>query len=237
MAVEYDRGRPEYPLAVIGALGAELGLAPGARVLDLGAGTGKVSRALLAVGFDVLAVEPLAPLRELLAQSIGAERVLEGTAEAIPVADASVNAVTIGDAFHWFDQRAALAEIARVLRPGGGLAILITLPDWSGASWAHEVGQLVMESRPDHPHFDGPPWHEAVRAAGGWSDPVEITVKVPQATSPDRIVAHLASISWIAGMTDDERQSFLGRIRALIDAGETPPELPARVVIGLTRPV
>ena len=90
VADAYERGRPEYAPAVVGALGAELGLVTGARVLDLAAGTGKLTRALLAGGLDVVAVEPLAAMRERLAAAIGAERVREGLAEAIPLADASL---------------------------------------------------------------------------------------------------------------------------------------------------
>jgi SAM-dependent methyltransferase len=136
-------------------------------VLDLAAGTGKLTRALLGVGLDVVAVEPQAQLREILVASVGAEHVLDGVAEEIPLPDASVAAVTVADAFHWFNQAAALREIQRVLIAGGGLAVLRILPDWSGASWAHEVGTLIAELRPDHPQFEGPRWQEVARAEGG----------------------------------------------------------------------
>jgi ubiquinone/menaquinone biosynthesis C-methylase UbiE len=148
VADAYERGRPEYAPAVVGAIAAELHLAPAAPVLDLAAGTGKLTRALLAAGLDVTAVEPQAPLREILTAGIGGERVRDGLAEAIPLPDRSVDAVTAADAFHWFDHALALAEIRRVLRPGGGLAVLSTVPDWSGASWAHEVGTLMAECAP-----------------------------------------------------------------------------------------
>ena len=234
VADAYERGRPDYPPAVVGALAAELHLAPAAHVLDLAAGTGKLSRALLAHGLDVAAVEPLPQLRELLAQQIGAERVHEGVAEAIPLADATVDAVTVADAFHWFDPARALTEIRRVLRPRGGLAVLTVVPDWSGASWAHELGTLVQGVRPEHPHFDGPRWQDAVCAAGGWTTPREVRVTTSQPASAEAITDYLASISWIAAMPGDERIATLGRIRALVDAGETPAELPVHVVVGLT---
>jgi SAM-dependent methyltransferase len=233
VAAEYERGRPGYPPAAVGALAAELGLGPGAPVLDLAAGTGKLSRALLAGGLDVVAVEPLAPLRETLAERIGPERLLEGVAEQIPLPDQSVDAVTVADGFHWFDQAAALTEIARVLRPGGGLAILSTAPDWSGASWAHDLGTLVTDSRPEHPHFDGPPWQDAVRAAGGWTGIREIRVTTPQPADPERIVDHMSSISWIAALPDDERTEIIQRFREVVQSGETPSEMPVHVVIGL----
>jgi SAM-dependent methyltransferase len=234
VAGAYERGRPEYAPAVVGALAAELQLAPGATVLDLAAGTGKLTRALLAAGLDAVAVEPQASLREVLSAGIGPDRVLDGIAEAIPLADASVDAVTVGDAFHWFDQRAALAEIRRVLRPGAGLAVLATVPDWGGASWAHELGTLIVSTRPEHPHFDGPSWQNTVRAAGGWSAPREIRVTTSHPADPERIVDHVASMSWVAGMPDGERAEMLAKVSAVIDAGDTPDELPVHVVVGMT---
>lgn len=230
----YERGRPEYAPAAVGALAAELGIAPGAAVLDLAAGTGKLSRPLLAAGFDVVAVEPQAPLRDRLAASIGPERVREGLAEAIPLPDASVEAVTVADGFHWFSHARALAEIRRVLTPHGGLAVLSTAPDWSGASWGHELGSLIMRLRPEHPYFDGPPWQEAVRAAGGWAAPREIRVITSQPADPSRIVDYVASMSFVAALPEDERAEWLAQVASLVEAGETPAELPVQVVVGLT---
>jgi SAM-dependent methyltransferase len=234
VADTYERGRPDYAPAVIGALAAELALARGDRVLDLGAGTGKLTRALLAAGLDVTAVEPQAELREVLTGIVGTARVLDGTAEAIPLPDDCVAAVTVADAFHWFDQAAALAEIRRVLSPGGGLAVIAMVPDWRGASWAHELGLLVQRTRPEHPHFDGPSWQEAVRAAGGWSEPREVRVSTTRPVDPERIVDHLASFSWVAAMDKDQRAETLAQATELVRAGHTPAELPLHVVLGLT---
>jgi SAM-dependent methyltransferase len=234
VADAYERGRPEYAPAVVGALAAELALAPGARVLDLAAGTGKLSRSLLAAGLDVVAVEPQEPLRDALAAGIGAERVREGVAEAIPLPDDSVDAVTVADGFHWFEHAQALAEIRRVLRPGCGLVVLVTVPDWSGASWAHELGTLLQDIRPEHPFFDGPPWQEAVRAAGGWTEPREIRVITSQPLDPSRIVDYVASMSFVAALPEDHRAQRLAQVSALVEAGETPAELAVQVVIGLT---
>jgi SAM-dependent methyltransferase len=230
----YERGRPEYAPGVVGALTAELGIAPGAPVLDLAAGTGKLTRALVAAGLDVVAVEPQEPLRERLAATVGSERVRDGVAEAIPLADAAVEAVTVADGFHWFDQARALIEIRRVLRPSGGLAVISTVPDWRGASWAHGLGTLIERVRPEHPHFDGPPWQEAVQAAGGWTPPREIRVTSLQPADPERIVAWVASMSFVAALPEDERVACLAQVTELVDAGETPTELPVHAVIGLT---
>jgi SAM-dependent methyltransferase len=230
----YERGRPEYAPAVVGAIAAELRIPARAVVLDLAAGTGKLSRALLGAGLNVVAVEPQPTLREVLAAGIGPERVRDGVAEAIPFPDGSVAAVTVADAFHWFDQAAAVEEIRRVLRPAGGLAVLSTAPDWGGASWAHEVGELIAGLRPEHPHFDGPSWQDAVRAAGGWTEPRELRVTTSLLARPDRIVDYMASMSWVAAMPAGQRAETLAQVDAIVSAGETPTELGVHVLIGLT---
>ena len=229
----YERGRPDYPLAVAGAIAAELRVPVGGRVLDLAAGTGKLTRVLLASGLDVVAVEPQPQLRELLAAAIGPERVRDGLAEAIPLPDASVAAVTVADAFHWFDHAPALAEIGRVLVPGGGLAVLSTTPDWSGVTWAHEVGSLLDSLRPAHPHHDGPPWQDAVRAAGGWTAPRDVRLTATQPSDVSRLLDYVASISWIAAQPEGRRAETLAQVEAIVRAGETPPELPVHVKVTL----
>jgi SAM-dependent methyltransferase len=234
VADAYERGRPEYTPAVAEAIAAELRLAPSARVLDLAAGTGKLTRALLAAGFDVIAVEPLAQLREILAASVGAQRVLDGLAEEIPLQDESVAAVTVAEAFHWFDHARALREIERVLLPGGGLAVLRTLPDWSGASWAHEVGTLIAELRPQHPQFDGPSWQQTAEAQGCWTPPREVRLTMSRPASPQEMLDYIASMSWMAALPDDRRDETISRIGELVASGETPAELPVHVVVGFT---
>jgi len=233
VAGAYERGRPDYPPAVVGALAAELGLDRDAPVLDLAAGTGKLTRALLAFGLDVIAVEPLPSLREVLAERVGEARVREGVAESIPLPDGSVDAVTVADAFHWFDHASALAEIGRVLGGIGGLAVLTTVPDWRGASWADELGQLMAGLRPSHPQFDGPSWREAVREARDWSDPREIRLTVTLPASPQRVIDYMSSVSWIAALGDDDRADALDRVTELVHEGETPDELPVHVMVGL----
>jgi ubiquinone/menaquinone biosynthesis C-methylase UbiE len=235
VADAYERGRYDYEPAVIGALAAELRLSPGDRVLDLAAGTGKLTRILVDWGLDVTAVEPHQAMRERLAAHIEGERILEGFAEAIPLPDRSVSAVTVGDGFHWFDSAVALEEIRRVLEPGGGLAILATLPDWTGASWADEIGAMMERLRPEHPYFDGPSWQDAVRTAGGWSEPRQIRVTTPQSARPERMVDFLNSMSWVAAMPEDQREETLAEITALVDSGETPAEIDVHVIIGLAK--
>jgi SAM-dependent methyltransferase len=230
----YERGRPEYAPAVIGATVAELGIRPGDPVLDLAAGTGKLTTALVEYGLDVLAVEPQEALRRVLVQKIGAARVRAGLAEQIPLADGSVDAVMIADAFHWFDRPRALAEIRRVLTPGGGLALLYTVPDWSGASWAHELGTLVTDARPEHPNFDGRPWQEFVREADGFAEPRQLRVTTYSPADTEGVLAYVASISWIAALPEPQRADLLARMRAIVQGGKTPEHLGLHVDVGLS---
>jgi ubiquinone/menaquinone biosynthesis C-methylase UbiE len=126
---EYARTRPDYPGAALDWIARTTGLEPGADVLDLAAGTGKLTRSLAARGYRLVAVEPLPGMRGQLVHDLPDVRVLDGTAEQIPLGDTSLDAVLVGQAFHWFEPYAALDEIARVLRSGGWLVLLWNLWD------------------------------------------------------------------------------------------------------------
>jgi hypothetical protein len=123
-----------------------------------------------------------------------------------------------------------------VLRPGGGLALLTTYPDWSGASWADELGNRIADLRPEHPFFDGTPFAEVLAAAGGWTPPREVRVTTTRPADPARVVDYAESMSFVAALPDEERASWLADAAALVEAGETPATWPVHVVIALTRP-
>lgn len=233
LADVYERGRPDYPAAVIDTLIAELDLSAGAPVLDLAAGTGKLTRALVAAGLDVTAVEPLEPLRAVLADSVGAGRAHDGVAEQIPFEDGAFAAVTAADAFHWFDPDPALAEMRRVLAPGGRLALISTIPDWGDAPWGAELGALLTGMRAEHPYFDGPPWRDTIAAAPGWTAPRRVKVTTRQALGPARIADYVRSMSWVAALAEPARTRMLARVEALVATG-TPDTLAIHAVMWLS---
>jgi SAM-dependent methyltransferase len=206
----YERGRPEYPAAAI-AFVAGL-LPPGAELLDLAAGTGKLTRPLLAAGLRVTAVEPVAEMRAALPGAV------DGTAEAIPLGDGSVEGVTVGQAFHWFDGDAALAEIARVLRPGGLLALL-----WNRRVEEDPVNAAIEEIigpyREDTPSHRGSPWRAAFERTTLFGPlSVELFDNVLEQDA-DGIEARVGSISFIAALAEGERESLLERARAIASSG------------------
>jgi protein-L-isoaspartate O-methyltransferase len=125
----YERTRPEYPPDAVAWLADRLELRPESVVVDVAAGTGKLTRLLVPSGARVVAVEPLPEMRAQLREAVPGVEALEGTAEAPPLPDACADAVTVAAAFHWFRRDEALAEFARVLRPGGRLAIVYNLRD------------------------------------------------------------------------------------------------------------
>jgi SAM-dependent methyltransferase len=188
VAAEYERHRPEYPEEALRWAVEQVRLEPGARVLDVGAGTGKLTRGLVALGFEVVAVEPGAPMLEQLQAAVPEAEVHEGSAESIPLPGESVDGAFAGQAFHWFDRERALPELHRVICARGGLALLWNWWD-ERDPLQHELGKLV-----------GYGGHEPYRAeelpGAPWFREVDRTVvETVQESSPDALVAYLSTAS------------------------------------------
>ena len=215
LAEQYERARPTYAAEAVALLTRELGLAPGRRVLDLAAGTGKLTRLLAGTGADVVAVEPLAAMRDAFAGAVPGVEILEGTAEAIPLPDASVDAVTVAQAFHWFDPPPALAELARVLRPGGGLALLWNERDES-VPWVAELSE-AMHWTSERPYDGTTDWAAIVAGDGRFTPLRTETVRFEQDVDVDLLCERVASSSYVAVMADCERIALLERVRAVVD--------------------
>jgi SAM-dependent methyltransferase len=227
-AAVYGRGRPGYPPPVVERIVAELGVTtsrPPARVLDLGAGTGLLTRPLLAAGLDVVAVEPLAGMRAALAAAVGAERALEGRAEAIPLPDRSLDGAVSADAFHWFDGPRAAAELHRVLRPGAGLVLswFVGPGDESPLDWdperERELRALLepLWERARHPSITLGRRGEAIAAHDGFAPIRRTDVAFEDAVDREGFLAWVASFSVVGALGEDERAAFLERAAETFD--------------------
>jgi SAM-dependent methyltransferase len=233
---QYDRSRPPYTAEVLSALTTGCGVKPGARVLDLGAGTGLLTRPLLDAGYEVIAVEPLEGMRTALASAIGAERVHDGTAEAIPLPDASIDAVVCGDAYHWFDADRAPAELHRVLRPGGGLGLTwrwADSPDDNG--WVKALGRLLESVRPEHPGFTVDRGTDGLARHGGFEPVRRERVTFTHTTDADGVCAYVASITFVALLPADRRAALLRDVAGLLERTQQPFAMPMFADVWLTR--
>lgn len=207
-ALAYDRGRPDWPPDLLDALP----LGADATVLDLGAGTGKLTRLLSARYTRAIAVEPDSRMRELISDA----DVLAGTAEEIPLPDASVDGVFAAEAFHWFDGQVAVAEIARVLRPGGVLALL-----WSRFDSADRVlpkDVLPASTTPTkHGLVKTGEWERAFD--GSRFEPFhEMQVEAQREVSRQELLDFFASLSPVTALGDEDRRAALERVDATLSS-------------------
>lgn len=205
VAADYERYRPEYPRDALEWAVDRLALTAGSRVLDIGAGTGKLTRGLVALGLDVVAVEPGPPMLGQLRAALPAVEAYEGSAEAIPLPDATVDGVFAGQAYHWFDPPKALPELCRVLRPGGGLALL-----WNWGDGRHplqaRIGDILgrEDNRFTHDAPD-PRYFERVDAT---------VIESAAPTTPAGLVARVATTSMMLTAEAGRRAEMLGELRA-----------------------
>jgi SAM-dependent methyltransferase len=204
-AAAYERGRPPYPAEAVDWL-----LPQGAlRVLDLGAGTGKLTRQLRDRGLDVIAVEPSEGMREQLARAVPGVAVYDGSAEQIPLPDHSVDAVLVAQAWHWVDRGRAVPEVARVLGPGGRLGLVWNIRD-EREDWVAELGRILHDPG-DHRRGDrgivGPPFGPVEHRDVEWTHRL----------SRDELIDLAASRSYVITMTDQERAAVLAGVARLAD--------------------
>jgi SAM-dependent methyltransferase len=222
-AREYELGRPLWPEELVDRVIAELDLEADKTVLDLGAGTGKLTRALVPRFGRVYAVEPDDAMRDVLEEVVPGAEALPGTAEAIPLADHEVDAVFSGEAFHWFATPEALAEIVRVLRPRGALIVFWNI----GLEYPEsgdEVDALIDETMerggaPGLPRVLSGEWRGPI-AAAGFEDLREDEVERELVTDREGWIANLLSVSSIAAQPDEERRAFAAQLRELVPPGE-----------------
>lgn len=215
-AIEYEAARPGYPDALLD----ELPLADASTVLDLGAGTGKLTRVLVRRYARVFAVEPLEGMRAILEQVVPEAESRAGRAEEIPLEDASLDAVLAGQAFHWFANDTAVAEIARVLRPGGVVALIWNRGDPHPSPLPGAYNEY-MESlqAPTAQVLDGLPTVEELLARGPFGRVREAATVHRQQQARDGVLAFARSVSWVAQRPAAEQDAIMRRLDALLPAG------------------
>src|SRR5262245_7676038 len=236
----YERGRLEYSTEAIEALIRELGIGPGKRVLDLAAGTGKLTRQIAPAGADIVAVEPIAEMRAKLQATSPDVGVIDGTAEAIPLENHSVDAVVVGQAFHWFDGIRAVSEIRRVLKPDGALGLIWQARD-QRLPWIERLDEIIDRADDGHPRFRTMVWREGFDRTALFGPLRTADFETVQRGSRDTIVDRVASISYIAAMPEGRRKRVLDEVRELLATDPATKdadviELPYRAYTYWTRP-
>lgn len=223
-AADYVAGRPDYPADLVAWL-----LGDARDVVDVGAGTGKLTAALVGGGRRVTAVEPDAGMLDALRVEVPAATAVIGAAQRLPLPDASADAVVLGQAWHWVEVVAASREAGRVLRPGGALGLIWNVRD-SRVPWVRALGGIMRGSAAEEAiEHDavrvGAPFGALERREGRWTRPLTV----------DQVLAMAASRSYVIALRPDDREALLGGIRTLLathpdTAGRERVELPYRTV-------
>jgi SAM-dependent methyltransferase len=233
-AETYDRSRPTYPADAIGWLVDSLRIRPGATVADVAAGTGKLTRLLVPSGASVIAVEPVEGMWRVLRRAVPAVPALAATAEALPLVDESVDAITVAQAFHWFDAETALPELRRVLRHGGRLGLIWNARD-RGIEWVDQIWGVMDRLEKHAPWRDHDHWYESAFDAEQWFGPLHKTeFHHEQTLTPEGVVERFRGVSHLAVLTPAEREPHLQEIRDVLHnhpdtAGKSEVAIPYRV--------
>jgi SAM-dependent methyltransferase len=207
----YERARPSYPVEAVRWLVEATGLGPGKTVLDVGAGTGKLTRLLASSGARVVAVEPIAEMRALIEDA----ETVEGTAEALPFDDGSADAITVAQAFHWFDLERALPELHRVLRPGGHLALVWNMRDLRDPV-QRGVEELLAPLRAYTPQQQLGAWREPLARSPLFGEGERRHFRFEQRFTAGDLCDRVASTSFVAAMPAVDRDALLVRVRAVV---------------------
>ncbi|HEX2504852.1 MAG TPA: class I SAM-dependent methyltransferase [Gaiellaceae bacterium] len=212
---EYERGRPSFPADAVACLVEALRIERGRTVLDLAAGTGKLTRLLADTGARVVAVEPADGMRRRLERSLPEVVALGGTAEAIPLGGGTVDAVTVAQAFHWFDGDAALAEIHRVLVPGGRLGLV-----WNGREererWQAKLGRIMESRRGDTPRYLNGGWRTAFDRTSLFGPLRHARFEIVHELEPEAVVDRVLSVSFVAALPAEERAQVAMEVSGLL---------------------
>ena len=227
-APDYVRGRPDYPPELLGWLTGEMGVSADTRVVDLAAGTGKFTRLLAKTGARVIAVEPVAGMRQALRAALPHVEALEGTATDIPLGDGIAAAVVCAQAFHWFANENALAEIARVLEAGGRLGLVWNVRD-DRIPWVKRISAILDSRESDTPRHASGEWRRLFPSR--WFGPLHESefAHVHTGSPEDVVLARVKSVSFIAALPREGLAQVETEVRAVIDSE---PELRGKREVG-----
>jgi ubiquinone/menaquinone biosynthesis C-methylase UbiE len=231
----YERARPEYPPEAVAWIAEQLVLRAGRTVLDLGAGTGKLTRALVTTGADVIAVEPGEAMLAQLVRAVPAAKALHGAAESIPLADASVDAITAGQSFHWFRHDEAIPELHRVLRSGGSVALVWNTRDQS-VQLQRDLSELIEPlfavKRPGSES-----WASPLIESDLFEEPEERRFRFSQVLDADMLAERVASISFVAAAPVERRKSLEEQLRQIVAAHGGTVDFPYETIAYVSRKV
>ncbi|HVM13864.1 MAG TPA: methyltransferase domain-containing protein [Egibacteraceae bacterium] len=229
-AEAYERGRPAYPQVAVQWLVDLLDLRPGRLVVDLAAGTGKLTRMLVPTGATVVPVEPVLGMCSVLAEAVPDVPIVAGAAEQLPVADAGVDVVTVAQAFHWFDGSRALAEVHRVLSPGGWLALVWNRRDLQDPVH-QEISRIIDPYRGDTPSHHCEHWRRPLQETRLFNRPQEVAFANEQVLDVNGLVDRVMSTSFLAALSTGKQQAVVASLRALAVRHEGSVVLPYRTEI------
>jgi SAM-dependent methyltransferase len=230
----YERARPSYPAGAVSWLVDALGIAPGRTVVDVAAGTGKLTRLLAPFRSALRAVEPVDGMRSYLVATVPGVPAVSALAEALPFAAGTVDAITVAQAFHWFDAGAALAEFHRVLSPGARLGLIWNARDRS-VGWVDAVWSIMEHVERRAPWRDHDQWRETAFVDQPWFGPLrEATFHHEQLLTPDEVVDRIRSVSHVAVLPGQEQAAVLDGVRSVLErdpltSGRDVVALPYRV--------
>jgi len=231
---DYEAARPSYPADAVEWLAEHLRLAPATRVCDVAAGTGKLTRLLEPTGAELLALEPVPGMRATFRELLPDVPLVAGTAEQLPFAAASLDAITVAQAWHWFDHVRATAEAARVLRPNGRLGLVWNARDRS-EEWVDAVWSIMDRIEKRAPWRDHENWRDsALSGMPGFGELHAAQFRHTQQLTTEGVVRRIASVSHVAVLPDAERAAVLDEVRTVLAThpavrGRDVVELPYRV--------
>ena len=221
----YERARPSYPDEAVRWIAEQTGLGYDSVVADVGAGTGKLTRLLLSTHATVIAIEPVESMRGVLVERVPGCVVLDGVAEELPLEDASMDAVTVAQAFHWFDHAKAIPELHRVLRPGGHLVLIWNSRDMRDPL-QRGLEELLAPLRDDVPYQLGGVWRKPLEASKLFGPAAERQFTIEQQLTRQGVRDRITSTSFVAAMPPDEREAVLARVDELTAGREEPFAFP-----------